>query len=255
MKPDSRRFVSAKIRLNRFLSQCSLGSRRKCDELIAGGHIYCNGEQVAKMGMCIDPIRDRIEYKGKLVRPVAKHEYLIYYKPQRTMVTADDPEGRPTIYTVLLSNGYDIRHLRYVGRLDYNSEGLLILTNDGDLIHALTHPRFNVKKVYHVKVQRRLSNEEIKQLLDGVESRGEELSASSIQELTRYQNSAKRCWYEITLYEGKNRHIRRMFESISVAVSRIKRVQFGPVKIGKLKPGEIRPLNPREIKELSGFCI
>ena len=238
------------IRLNRFLAQCGLGSRRKCDELIAGGHIYCNGKRVDVMGQQIDPATDRIEYRGRRISRIKGLEYLAYYKPREVMVTADDPQGRATIYSTLLADRHDIHHLRYVGRLDYQSEGLLLLTNDGEIIHALTHPRFHIKKVYHVKVERRLSPEEIVQLLEGILSDGQLLHAGSIDELSESGSGRQQYWYKIELFEGKNRQLRRMFEALSLHVGRIRRVQFGPVRLGSLSPGEFRPLTPKEIAAL-----
>ncbi len=166
------------------------------------------------------------------------------------MVTASDPEGRTTVYDALSANGRDVRHLRHVGRLDYQSEGLLLLTNDGELIHALTHPRFHIKKVYHVKVERRLAAEEITMLLDGVVSEGQRLHAGSVRQLSVPEADRKQYWYELELFEGKNRQLRRMFEALSILVGRIRRVQFGSVKLGNLLPGEVRPLTEKEIAAL-----
>jgi 23S rRNA pseudouridine2605 synthase len=129
------------------------------------------------------------------------------------------------------------------------------LTNDGDLVHALTHPRFHIKKVYQVKVGRRLTSEEITALQEGVYSNGQLLRAGAVRELSTPESSRKQFWYEIDLFEGKNRQLRRMFETLGVLVGRIRRVQFGSVKLGPLRPAEIRPLSEREISALrnSGF--
>jgi 23S rRNA pseudouridine2605 synthase len=235
------------IRLNKFLAQCGIGSRRKCDEFIAAGHVYRNGKRVTELGLRIDPDQDRIEYRGKEVKRIQLLEYFAYYKPREVLVTAEDPQGRPTLYTALRKSWKDVRHLRYVGRLDYQSEGLLLLTSDGALIHALTHPRFHVKKVYHVKVERRLTENERARLCTGVTSEETLLKAGSVHELSLPEKGRKQYWYEIVLFEGKNRQIRRMFEVLNVLVGRIRRVQFGSVKMGPLQPGEVRPLTPREI--------
>ena len=235
------------MRLNKYLAQCGIGSRRKCDEFIAAGHVFCNGERVTAMGMQIDPEKDSIEYRGKKVEQIRTLEYYAFYKPREVVVTASDPQGRPTVYTVLTETWKDAKHLRYVGRLDYQSEGLLILTSDGALVHAVTHPRFHVKKVYHVKVERRLTTEERERLRGGVISDGVRLKAGDIKELSVPDKDRKQYWYEVTLFEGKNRQLRRMFEVLNVLVGRIRRVQFGSVKIGALKAGELRPLTEREI--------
>lgn len=235
------------MRLNKYLAQCGIGSRRKCDEFIAAGHVFCNGERVVKLGMQIDPENDVVEYRGKKVKQIQTLEYYAYYKPREVMVTASDPQGRPTVYTALAETWKDATYLRYVGRLDYQSEGLLILTNDGTLVHAVTHPRFHVKKVYHVKVGRRLTADERERLREGVLSDGVLLKAGDVKELSVPAKDRKQYWYEVTLYEGKNRQLRRMFEVLNILVGRIRRVQFGSVKTGALKAGELRPLTEREI--------
>ena len=240
----------SEIRLNRFLSQCGVGSRRKCDELIASGHLYCNGTRVTELGTKINPERDLIEYRGKIVRRIDVKEYWAWYKPREVMVTASDPQGRPTVYTELEKTGRDVSHLRYVGRLDFQSEGLLLLTNDGDMIHSLTHPRFKIKKTYHVKVDRQMSPEEVARLLDGINSEGQLLRAGAVHRLSVPEKGRSQYWYEIDLYEGKNRQLRRMFEALQVRVGRLRRIQFAAVKLGSLKPGELRPLQPREIAAL-----
>lgn len=238
------------IRLNRYLAMCGLGSRRKCDELIAAGHIYCNGARVTELGTQVHPGVDRIEHMGNEIKQMRAREYYAYYKSRGVMVTAQDPEGRTTIYDALKESWHAAEYLRYAGRLDYQSEGLLLLTNDGDLIHALTHPRFHIKKIYHVKAERLLTADEIKRLSDGVESEDQLLSAASVVQLSVPDADRKQYWYEITLFEGKNRQIRRMFEALSVLVGRIRRVQFGSVALGTLQPGELRPLTSREIGSL-----
>ena len=139
------------VRLNRYLAQCGLGARRKCDLLIESGHVIVNGEKVTSLGTKVRPGIDRVEYKGTALKPLNTLEYLAYNKPRGVMVTREDPEGRATIYETLARAGLDAGHLNYVGRLDFNSEGLLLLTNDGALIHALTHPRFHIKKTYQVR--------------------------------------------------------------------------------------------------------
>lgn len=242
--------TSGMIRLNRFLAQCGIGSRRTCDDLIASGHVSCNGRPVRTLGMKIDPAIDRIEYRGKTVRKLVVLEYLAYFKPREVMVTARDPQERLTIYEAVEKSWRNIDHLRYVGRLDFQSEGLLILTNDGNLIHALTHPRYKIKKCYHVKVARRLHDMERERLLDGVVSEGQRLTAGAIRELSVPGEGRKQFWYEIDLYEGKNRQIRRMFEALDLRVGRLRRVQFGAVRLGGLAPGELRPLSEREVSGL-----
>jgi 23S rRNA pseudouridine2605 synthase len=230
------------IRLNRFLAQCGLGARRKCDELIASGHILINGVKVTELGTKVGP-SDKVEYQGKSVTPLRRPEYYAYHKPRGVMVTKTDPEGRLTIFQTLAQSGFDANHLNYIGRLDFLSEGLLLLTSDGALIHALTHPRYHIKKVYSVHISGALSDSDRDKLLGGVESEGQVLHAGGVKK------SGDR-WYEVELYEGKNRQIRRMFEALSYQVLHLKRTKFAAVVIGDLVPGAIRPLTPKEIAAL-----
>jgi 23S rRNA pseudouridine2605 synthase len=243
------------IRLNRFLAQCGVGSRRKADELILTGNVFVNEVKVTELGMKVRPGVDKVEYHGKVVKQVHAHEYLAYFKPRNVVVTKFDPEGRDTVYDALKKNGYELEHLNYVGRLDYGSEGLLLLTNDGDLIHALTHPRFQVKKVYRVKIDQQLSSEEINKLIDGIESEGQVLHAGAVRDVTVPSPDRVQYWYEIDLFEGKNRQIRRMFEALNIQVGRLRRIQFGSVKLEEMVAGEIRQLSEREILSLknTGF--
>jgi len=240
------------IRINRYLAQCGLGARRKCDELVEGGHIYLNGQKVTELGVKVNPAVDKVEYKGKQIRPIRKLEYYAYCKPREVMVTNSDPEGRLTIYEALRRDGLDAGLLKYVGRLDYLSEGLLLLTNDGDLIHALTHPRFRIKKIYMVRTGRPLDKGDISKLLDGVESEGQLLHAASVDAV---DVKPDQYWYEIALFEGKNRQIRRMLEGIGHEVRRLRRTAFGSVRLGGMTAGEYRELTPREISGLknAGF--
>ncbi|MDR3012828.1 MAG: rRNA pseudouridine synthase [Chitinispirillales bacterium] len=240
------------LRINKYLAQCGLGARRKCDELVLTGHIYVNGQKITELGTKVDPKVDKVEYKGKQLRPIRKLEYYAYCKPRGVMVTNNDPEGRPTIYETLRRDGLDADLLKYVGRLDYLSEGLLLLTNDGDLIHALTHPRFQIKKVYMVRTGRPLDDGDISKLTSGIESEGQLLRAASVNSIDVKQEQH---WYEITLFEGKNRQIRRMLEGIGQEVRRLRRVAFGSVKLGNMNAGEYRELTVREIGGLknTGF--
>ncbi len=243
------------VRLNKFLAQCGIGSRRKADELIESGKIHVNGSRVTELGSRIIPGKDKVEYWGKEVKRFHLLEYFAYYKPRNVMVTKADPQERETIYDALKNKGLNIEHLNYVGRLDFGSEGLLLLTNDGELIHALTHPRFQIKKVYRVKIDHSLGDKERQSFIEGIESNGQILHAREIRQISEGTDQRKQFWYELDLYEGKNRQIRRMFETLGVLVGRLRRVQFGSVKLGEMKPGEIRPLSEREINSLknSGY--
>ena len=237
------------IRLNRYLAQCGLGSRRQCDEYISAGRILVNGKKNLVLGMKIDPEKDRVEYNGKKVKEIKQREYVAYHKSKVTLVTAKDPKKRKTIYDEIKKSGYNADHLKYIGRLDRDSEGLLILTNDGDMIHALTHPRFHIKKMYQVKINRELRDKDAEVMVTcGVMSEGEKLHAGAVRILPKTDKGG--FWYEVDLYEGKNRQIRRIFSALGYDVLRLKRTQFSSITLRNLPRGKFRPLSEREIKAL-----
>jgi 23S rRNA pseudouridine2605 synthase len=235
------------IRLNRYLALCGLGSRRQCDGVIASGRIYVNGVKVDKLGTRVTPGRDNVAYKGRVLSPVEVLRYCAYYKPAGAIVTAIDPHGRTTIYDAMRRDGFDASGLKYAGRLDSESEGILLLTNDGGLIHCLTHPRFHIKKVYEVQSDALLSADDVRSMtVDGIRSEGQLLRAGDVRELTRGDGH----WYEVDLYESKKRQIHRMFEGRGRRITRLIRTQFGPVKLRDQKPGSVRDLSERETAAL-----
>ena len=237
------------IRLNRYCAQCGLGSRRYCDSLIESGKIAVNGAIIGQLGVKIDPVRDKVEYRGVAVQPASLAIHLAYHKPRGIIVTKSDPQGRETVFESLEKEGYDTTPLRYIGRLDFNSEGLLLLTSDGSLVHALTHPRYHIKKVYEVCVDKKvLVADGRKMVEDGVLSEGEILHAGKVTAMNLKTEDGH--WYCVDLYEGKKRQIRRIFEGLGYAVRRLKRIQFASVKIGELVPGKARSLTDREVAAL-----
>ena len=245
----NRREDKKEIRLNRYLAQCGLGSRRQCDEFISAGRILVNGKKILVLGMKIDPEKDSVEYKGKKVKEIKKLEYVAYHKSKGTLVTAKDPKKRKTVYDEIKKSSYNADHLKYIGRLDRDSEGLLILTNDGDMIHGLTHPRFHIKKMYQVKIDSELNQKDAEVMVtSGVMSEGERLQAGAVRILPKTDTGG--FWYEVDLYEGKNRQIRRIFNALGYDVLRLKRTQFSSIKLRNLPRGKFRPLNEREIKAL-----
>jgi 23S rRNA pseudouridine2605 synthase len=239
------------IRLNRFLAQCGLGARRKCDEIIQSGHVLVNGVKVTELGTKVS-LSDKVEYRGRTAVPVRRLEYWAYHKPPGVIVTKDDPQGRTTVFQALQQAGFDAGHLNHVGRLDYVSEGLLLLTNDGLLIHSVTHPRYRIKKVYQVQINRPLAGFDGEKLLGGIESEGQVLHAGAVKKAS---GPAAGHWYEVDLYEGKNRQVRRMFEALHYQIARLRRTRFGSVRLDDLPVGAIRPLTVREIAGLknAGF--
>jgi 23S rRNA pseudouridine2605 synthase len=239
-------------RLNKYLARCGLGSRRSCDSLIAGGRIYVNDAKVTELGTKVAIGKDRVAYLGRSLEPVMEHRYIAYHKPQTIIVTKNDPEGRITVFDALRQGGCDVSGLNYVGRLDVASEGLLLLTNDGSIIHALTHPRYHIKKVYDVQVNRKLSAGDISTMTGpGIESEGQILRAGDVLDT----GADGRFWYRVDLYEGKKRQIRRMFESLGCSVLRLRRIQFAAVKLDGLASGAFRELTSREVAMLrsAGF--
>ena len=240
------------IRLNKYLASCGLGSRRSCDSLIGSGRIYVNGTKVKELGTKVTIGKDRVEYLGKSLEPVLSFRYIAFHKPQGIIVTKSDPEGRETVFDALRQAGCDAGGLNCVGQLDVASEGLLLLTNDGSLIHALTHPRYHIKKVYDVQLDRKLSPGDAEAMTGpGIESEGQVLRAGAVLET----GMAGRFWYHVELYKGKKRQIRRMFEAVGCAVLRLRRVQFASIKLGDLAPGAFRELTDREVAALraAGF--
>jgi len=236
------------VRLNRYMAQCGLGSRRAVERLIVAGHVYVNGEKVRTLGTVVDPEHDQVEYRGQKLVAVRPLEHYAYHKPAGPVVTRFDPNESRTIYSELASStGRSMEHLKYVGRLDRESEGLLLLTSDGSLVHALTHPRFHVKKVYLAWVSRALTAEGARRLeQEGVESEGQVLRAGSVRSAQGPAGEAG-IWYEVVLFEGKKRQVRRLFEALGVSIRRLVRTQFGSVRLGDLAPGAIRPLTEREL--------
>ncbi len=236
------------IRLNKYLARCGVGSRRECDTFISEGLIRINGD-VVTVGTQVTG-NEEITFRGRPVAAVKAKEYYLYHKPAGPLCTSKDTHGRATIFDALKELGLDAPYLKYVGRLDKESEGALILTNDGDMVHAVTHPRFHIKKVYMVEVAQKIKPENLELIVeDGVESEGEILTVGAVRFKGTENGSF---WYEVDLYEGKNRQVRRVFSGIGHEVTRLIRTQFANLKLRELAYGEFRPLQEREIKGLQG---
>lgn len=233
------------IRLNKYIASSGLCSRRKADELIEQGKVAVNGKTVNELGYLVQP-KDKVFVNKKLIHPV-KHEYYRFYKPAGYITTCDDEKGRKTIYDLLPEN---LAGLKPVGRLDKDSTGLLILTNDGDLINALTHPSIKVPKVYMVTVDSVLTRAELEKLANGVEIEPNKIAYADIQVLNM---DNKHTEMQITLYKGMNRQIRKMFEYIGHEVKVLKRIQHATLTLDGLKRGEFKPIKPIQIRELKNF--
>jgi len=233
------------VRLQKFLSEAGVASRRSGEQLILAGHVSVNGELVRQLGTKVDPLHDRVTVDGKPVR-VKRKLYVALNKPVGCVCSRKDEFERPTIYELLPKEWSSVYS---VGRLDYDTEGLIFLTNDGQFALRLTHPRYEVRKKYLVTVEGKVKAELMGQLTRGIFHQGEKLKAEKGRIVSA---SLSRSVVELELTEGKNREVRRMFESQGLNVKRLQRVQIGRIKLGELKPGKWRTLTEPEIKSLLG---
>lgn len=233
------------IKLNKYLSLCGIASRRKSDDIILSGKIKVNGEVIKELGKSIS-FKDEVLYEGKKIKP-ENYTYIKYYKPAGFITSLKDEKGRKTIYDILPP---EVKNLKTAGRLDKDSSGLLIMTNDGDLINELAHPNGNVSKVYKVTVQGRVSNNDLYRLEKGIEIEKNKI-AYAYARIIEYKQ--KNTILEVILYQGLNRQIRKMFETLEHPVIALKRIQHGIISIEGLKKGQFKYINPRQIKELRSY--
>ena len=234
------------IRLQKIIADAGIASRREAENIIREGRVTLNGKPVTEMGVKADPEKDHVKVDGKLIRTAVKELiYLMMHKPKQVMCTVDDPEGRETILDLIRPKLKE--RIWPVGRLDYHSEGLLILTNDGALTLRLTHPRYKVPKMYEVKVKGVPSPEKIERLKKGVYLEDGKTQPCAIQFVRTTENNSR---YTVELREGRKQQIRRMFMSVNHPVMKLKRVSYGPLTIGNLQPGETRLLTEKEVMEL-----
>lgn len=232
------------MRLQRFLAQAGVASRRKCEALIVAGRVRVNGRVVDALGTQIDAAQDRVDFDGK--RLVAeRHAYLLLHKPKGYVTTASDPEGRKTVFDLVGQRG---PRLYAVGRLDYNTEGLLLLTNDGDLAHALMHPSRGAEKIYHAKVQGLVGREELIGLSRGVTL--DDGTRTQPCEVGDVGSTGKHSWVEFRLREGKNRQVHRMVETLGRRLLKLVRVSYAGLTLEKLDVGKWRALTPKEVDRL-----
>lgn len=232
-------------RLNKYIASSGLCSRRKADELIESGAVNVNGKIVKELGFIVQE-KDKVFVNQKLIRP-SKHQYYKFYKPAGYITTSDDEKGRKTIYDLLPETLFC---LKPVGRLDKDSTGLLILTNDGDLINELTHPSVKVPKVYIVTVDGRVHPHQLQEMAAGIEIETGKIAYADVMVL---EADNKHTMMQITLYQGLNRQIRKMFEHFGYEVKSLKRIQHATISIEGLKRGEFKPIKPQQIKELRNF--
>lgn len=252
-------------RLQKVIAASGFCSRRQAEEHIQMGKVTVNGKKVTEMGTKVDADRDQIAIGGQSIAPVKieSHQTIILYKPRNYLVTRRDVRGRPTIYDLLPKD----TTLLPVGRLDFDSEGLLILTTDRALIHRLTHPKFEIPRMYEVKIQGQLTSEMIKTIEAGleidmtpkellspdgkkIEQAATRLAKSGSAKIKILKQNPHNSWVTITLKEGKNREVRRIFEAVDRPVLRLKRVAYGSIELGDLDSGQTRPLSPRQLAGL-----
>ena len=237
-------------RLQKIIAAAGIASRRKAEQLISGGLVAVNGQVVTELGSKADPEHDHIRVNGKLLHGAERHVYLLMNKPKGYVTTLSDPEHRPTVMDLL--KGVKAR-VYPVGRLDYASEGLLLLTNDGDFANRLMSAASHVPKTYMVKVAGTPSEDGLGKLRKGISIPSEKgRRVRTAPAMIKTIRESANPWYEVTLTEGKNRQIRRMFEEIGHHVEKIKRVRYGPLQLD-VPPGEFRKLNAEEIDRMKSL--
>lgn len=233
------------MRLQKYLAVCGVASRRTAEKMIADGKVMVNGITIREMGVQIDEEKDTVFVEGNEIHPETEKHYIVYNKPIGEVTTVTDPEGRATVMDKF--HDYPVR-LFPVGRLDYDSEGLLLLTNDGDLMNRLLHPSHEVDKTYLTKVSDHVTPDEIVRLKNGVMIDGRLTSPARIR-LIRTETFCTVLL--VTIHEGRNRQVRKMVEAIGHQVIHLKRVGFGPVILGDLPVGRWRPLTEEELRKLT----
>jgi 23S rRNA pseudouridine2605 synthase len=229
------------MRLNKFLSQAGIASRRNADQLLLKGRIAVNGEVVTTLGSIIDENKDRVTFDGKPVQLTGEYIYLVINKPPGYLVTQRDQFNRPTVMSLA---GKYAKSVKPVGRLDFDSSGLLVLTNDGEFAFRLSHPRFEIDKKYLVKCEGCLGDEEISKLSGGIMLEDGLTSPARLCLVSRSRAFSR---FYITIHEGRKRQIRRMCRAVGRNVVSLKRVAIGNIELGDLKPGRLRLLEKKEI--------
>ncbi len=233
------------MRINKYLALCGVGSRRKVEEYVLNGNIKVNGKVVTVLSTDINPKSDKVMYLDKDVTLPSCYVYYKFNKPKGYICSAKDEKGRKTIYDLVKVNN----RVFSVGRLDYNSEGLLLLTNDGDFANKLTHPTNHIDKEYIVTIEGEITEGELAVLRAGVVENGNRMPSAKVN-LISYQNKLSRL--SVVIDEGQNRQIRRMFEAIGKNIVLLKRVAIGGLKLGGLERGKYRPLTDKELYSIFG---
>lgn len=234
------------MRINKFMAECGVASRRACDEMILEGRVKVNGKKIDTPGLEINEFNDAVTLDGRRITLVSKKYYIMLHKPKGYMTTVKDDKGRKTVMELI-----KIRSRLYpVGRLDYDTEGLLLLTNDGQLAYALTHPSHEVPKTYIAKIKGKISDTEVRQLRKGVEIDGK-MTLPAVVKIIETDDEFSRV--EVTIKEGRNHQIKKMFEVVGKEVVFLKRTAIGPLKLGGLGRGEYKNLTSKEIEILKAI--
>jgi len=236
-------------RLNKYIAASGICSRRKADELIAEGKVSVDGKIVTELGFQVAS-HHKVLINGKQIKP-QKQEYYRFYKPAGYITTADDEKGRKTIYDLIPK---ELKHLKPVGRLDKDSTGLIIMTNDGDLINSMTHPSVKIPKIYVVAVNGKISPNDGENMYNGIDiitDTGETKTAYA--EVVPLEITNKTSVVQVTLYQGLNRQIRKMFAKLGFEVISLKRIQHATITLNGIKKGEIKLVKPKQVKELMSY--
>ncbi len=235
-------------RLQKILARAGLASRRGAEEMILEGRVRVNGRIVDRLGSQADPDKDHIKVDGKLLKlPMGPKHYYLAFKPRNLLTTLDDPEGRPCIKDLLRQNRVRSRVFP-VGRLDWDADGLLLITNDGELANQVMHPRHHLEKHYRVKVRGCPGENALRRLRQGIRiARGPRTLPAGIQIERAGEGTT---WLRVTLIEGRQNQIKKMFEAVGHPVRRLRRMAIGPLRLGKMRVGEMRPLRDEELERL-----
>jgi 23S rRNA pseudouridine2605 synthase len=231
-------------RLQKIISAAGVASRRAAEEFIVEGRVRVNGKVVTELGAKADPNKDHIKVDGKLINPKQPQTYIMLNKPTGYVTTMSDPEGRPTVQDLL--KGVKVR-VYPVGRLDYNTEGLLLMTNDGDFAHLITHPSHELPKTYLAKIKGVLDDKAVHELEKGVYLEEGKTAPAKVKKVRKEETNS---WVEITIHEGRKRQVRRMFDRMGRSVIRLKRIRTGNLSLGNLPEGKFRHLTTAEVTAL-----
>jgi 23S rRNA pseudouridine2605 synthase len=233
------------MRLQRYLAASGVASRRRSEELIVAGLVKVNGRVIRELGTSVLD-GDVVEFGGNVVAPALEAAYVVMNKPYGVVTTMRDPEGRRTIAEVLKRHDFT-RRVVPVGRLDYDTDGVLLLTDDGGLAHILTHPRFGVEKTYRATLRGRLTPSQVADLQRGMKLDDGRAEPAKLRVVSTSRGTSS---VDVTIHEGRNRQVRRMFEELGHPVVGLTRLRFGPIGLGDLAPGEIREATEREVSAL-----